>query len=562
MSAPKEVVLYDANGDVIQLADSSITNPQRWLVEIFGGGENSTGITVTTDVALGVSALWKACMLICTAVAKCPTKVFSVDGHTRTENRAHPAYSLVRYKPNNFQRAYDFKQYMTLMLLLHGECFAKIEWDGRGRPYAIVPLRNQDVRVITTPRGFVYEATIFYDNGATIMQTLDASEMLHITWLSPDGVRGTGMLHAARETLGQLVSMQRFAGGFFRNNARPDFWIKHPIKFNNLAAKKAFRDDWQEYYGGGKGMGKIAVLDEGMTIETFGTSQTNAQFIETYKQCIVEVSNFTGLPASKLGDTSRNAYNSLEQDALAALADCYEGFIVNWEEALNEKLLSAADQRTGANEFRFERDSLLAVDLKTKAEYMARALGNNTAWVTQDEARAFFDMNPLGGTAAELPAPAALTAQQAAEQNAQNDAQDPPAPPGTPVDDAEDSTDTAMSAVVGDAIRRASTRISKGIMRAHGKGGIAAAYEELAREGSEAAEVLSASATALAAIYGGEVDAIQRRMLSSLHGAFALAISESPKEPESFQKAFTAVSARLSDEVLQHVKDELFRRAA
>jgi len=558
MRENKEIVLYDHRGEVIELADSSITNPERWLVEIFGGGENSAGITITAGVALGVSALWKACMLICTAVAKCPTKVYSVDGNTRAENRSHPAYSLVRYKPNNFQRAYDFKQYMTLMLILNGECFAKIEWDTRGRPIGLIPLRNQDVRVVTTPRGFVYEATILYDNGATITETLDASEMLHITWLSKDGVRGTGMLHAARETLGQLVSMQRYSGGFFRNNARPDFWIKHPIKFNNPAAKKAFREDWQEYYGGGKGMGKIAVLDEGMTIETFGTSQTNAQFIETYKQCIIEVSNFTGLPASKLGDSSRNGYNSLEQDALAASADCYDGFIVNWEEALNEKLLSAADQRTGANEFRFERDSLLAVDLKTKAEYMARALGNNTAWVTQDEARAFFSMNPIGGSAAELPAPATLTAQQNQDQGHQDAPQDG----SNNQNDAVDGADAAMSAVVSDAIRRAATRMSKDIIRAHGKGGIAAAYAGLAEECGVARDVLGASAMALAAMYGGDVQSIQRRMLSLLHGAFCLAISEAPKEPEAFQQTFTTVSTRLSDEVINDVKNQLFKRAA
>jgi hypothetical protein len=56
---------------------------------------------------------------------------------------------------------------------------------------------------------------------------------------------------------------------------------------------------------------------------------------------------------------------------------------------------------------KFVAQGLLRGAAKDRAEYFAKALGSGgaPAWMTQDEVRELEEMNPMGGTASELPKP-------------------------------------------------------------------------------------------------------------------------------------------------------------
>jgi hypothetical protein len=52
-------------------------------------------------------------------------------------------------------------------------------------------------------------------------------------------------------------------------------------------------------------------------------------------------------------------------------------------------------------------NALMRASAKDRSEYFKAALGagGSPAWMTQDEVRAFDDLNPMGGAAAVLPVP-------------------------------------------------------------------------------------------------------------------------------------------------------------
>jgi HK97 family phage portal protein len=527
------ILTCDRWGNVEELSSGTLTAPSSYMLEMFGSAESGSGVRVDWKTALQVSALWKGVMLIATAVAKCKTHVYSVNGNTREINRRHPAYGLVRYSPNSFQRAFDFKQQMQLNLLLDGEAFAAIIWNGRGLPVEMIPIPKTNVRQISTARGMYYEAFITYLDGTTRQFYLDSSEMLHITWLSRDGVRGIGLLESALEVLGQMTAMQRYGGSFFKNSARPDLVIKHPSKLKT-PGRETLRDDWQKAYGGPANARKTVVLDEGMDISVLSTKQTDSQFIETYRQCCIDVANFLGLPPSKVGMIEASAYKSLEQDQLATITDCFDGHLTNWEEAYNEKLLSTAEQRAGTAEFGFDRRSLEVSDLASQGEFLSKALGNNTAWFTPNEARSLSGLNPIAGGDV---LPVSTTTN--------------PAP--------DEAVQEALAENIADGLRRVVTRATKEVQRGHKASGVAGAHEALAKELSTASEILSPSVRAAALVLRKQPELALRDVNKRVYSAFCLAIGEATRQmPESFHNDFHAIAPTLTEEILNDVKHCIF----
>ncbi len=538
------IILCDKRGNEMGLSEySRLDKPEAWLLDIFGGNTTSSGVRINRKTALSVSALWKGSMLICTAAAKSPLHIYSVDGDTRTVNKRHPAYSLLRYSPNNFQRAYDFRMMLTLDLILTGNAFAYIKWNGRGLPTEMIPLAPADVRPVYTKRGVFYDASIYYDDGGyELLPMLDSSQMLHLTWMPGSGIMGEGLLSNAHEILGQAVAMMRHAGSFFQNSARPDIVIKHPGKFKDPAARSIFREDWKRAYGGPAGQHGIAVLDEAMDIQLMGTNARDSQFVETWGQVVREVANFLGLPPSKLGDMSRSAYNSLEQDQLATVADCYDGFLVNWEEGLNEKILSTSEQRSGSATCAFDRSALLATDLKTQAEYLSKALGNNAAWVTPNEARARMGMNPTEGgdelPKSNEPMPSAGTTPE----------------PAAPSPDVEE----ALSAVVEESVTRAVRRLFHDAAREHKQGGIALAVNSVSKQRELCTEMTTAATRAACVALG--VTVIDAGKI--VHNAVSAAlVSAAIGPPEAFSDRLNATTDNTIKEIMGYVKAD-FARAA
>ncbi len=532
-----KIVMTDKRGNEIALSDTVM--PQSWLVDFFGGTPSSSGIRVNAETALTVSFLAKAINLIAGAVAKCPTHIYRVNGSIRTIDRTHPAYKLVRYQPNKYQRAFDFHVMQVANLILYGNAYAPITLDARGRPIEMIPLPERDVQITTTPAGIRYEASMFYDDGSTRRIFCDESEMLHIRWLTVDGWTGNGVLDTAKEILGQTIAMQRYSGSFFQNSARPGIAITHPGKFNSSQGRKLFREDWQSTYGGTMNANKVAILDEGMDIKEMHVNQQNAQFVETYRQCGIDVANAVGLPPSKLGIIESSAYKSLEQDQLSAKSDCYSYFIANFADAYTDKLLSTEEKASGEYEVGFDTTPLDVADMTSRGTYFQKATGNNTAWLTPNEVRSMEGKNPIEG-GDELPRAAA-----------------PATAPSVEDDDEDEDTNeaaAALSIVLAEAVQRAVNRAIHQAARGYKANAAASAYVSVSEDTDKRVDIIGSAVKAYAIVAGKDERHILSTLSTSIDGKLFGAISNALNgEPSGFEERLTSDSQRIVSEIMQYV---------
>jgi len=547
------LVITDRRGSVVgesrwDINTSPSTAPATWMV---GWNAGVPGIPVTRETALTVDTLWKALLLISTAVAKCKTQVFKFDGMNKVLDKTHYAYRLLRYRPNRYQRAYDFKQQLAMHLILTGNAYAYIELDGRGRPVALYPLLPECVTMFTTPEGNYYQAHIYYTNGQSRLFYVDSSQMLHLTWMSYDGYIGAGVLCKAREVLSQVLAMQRYGSSFYKNSARPDVVIEHPLALNELARTK-LAEAWKDAHAGMENGFKTVILDEGMKVSTLGGNQSDTQFVEQVQQAVRAVANFTGLPPSKLGDTSKSAYNSLEQDALAAFSDCYDGIIVNFDEGFTQSLMSTQEQESGSHEVITDTERLLVADLATRATAISKLCGPNTQTWTQDEARMFMGLNAIGGTAGELPPP-----QGAAP--APSDSEPTPALVDVPDDDLEDDTRHAVLSLFENRTKRAMARAVREVKKAHADKGIAGAFVVLEGEARAVVQMMEPETRAVSAMARRDVGQwLESKCFSVMYSAVSRAANMPPSE---FAGEFERSGDAAILEIVSHGKDLLFQRA-
>lgn len=367
----------------------NLNDPAAW--DLFVGGQTSNaGVAVNYDTALGYSPWWRGVSLISRDVAKLPLAIYKRNGDGKDRDTAHPAYRLLRYKPNAEMTAFVFRQTLQAHALNEGNGYAYIFRNGGGVPVELVPLKPDDVLPVRENGKLWYVLNVKGEQ-----RKIDPSNILHIKGLGFDGLCGYSLWQKARHSLGLGIASEQFGSRYFSNGAEPRAVIEHPAKLSPQAATN-LRSSWNAMHQGIENSHKIAILEEGMKINAFSNNARDAQLLETRQFQIREVANWLGVPPHKLGDTTRTAFASLEQENQSYLDDAVDPWLVNWEEECREKLLSEEEKSADSHVVEFVRNALVRADLTARANYYRTALGGRP-WMTQNEVRGRENLNPMEG---------------------------------------------------------------------------------------------------------------------------------------------------------------------
>lgn len=443
---------------------SGVTKPASWFVDwARGGPEALSGVQVNADSALTVSSIWRGISLVAGDVAKTPVYLYRRQGQGKQVADRHPAYGLIRHKPNPWMNAFDFKRTVTAHAIMAGNGYAWIDkFDGRTILRLLQPsstwrdtVNKQGVTYITVLDGKAYAVA--------------AEEMLHIRNLTWDGVTGIGVVQKAREALGLSIAAERYGAAFFGNSARPNVAIKYPTTMT--PEKKAeMRESWERAYRGIHNSNKVAILEGGIELQEFGATNEEAQFLATREFQIRDIANWIGVPPHMLGDTTRTAYASIEQENKSYLQVSLDYWMTAWEEELWEKLLTPVEKASDEYVFEFLRKRLISMDAKAEQEVLTLQLNNGS--LTVDEVRAMDNRDPLPGGRGSyhrMPLNLGVIGEDGLPQGVAKPVPTPPAdtnpadtPPDEPVDD-DDSDDDRQAravAVLEDAVRRCIRRVA------------------------------------------------------------------------------------------------------
>lgn len=363
----------------------SLDDPAAW--DLLGAEKTSTGVRVSRRTTLGYSPFWRGVNLISRDVAKLPLFVYKRVGDGKERDANHPAYAVLRNKPNAEMTSFIFRQVLQSHALIEGNGYAFIDRDGAGNPMELIPLDPTATYPVRENGRLWYVTQV-----GQKLRKLDPSNVLHIKGLGYDGLVGYSIIHMARESIGLGVALRDYGSRFFRANARPGVVLEHPAKISNEAAKR-IRDSWNEMHSGLDNAHKTAILEEGMKLTVMSINAKDSQLLESRQFEIREIANWFGVPPHKLGDTTRTAFASLEQENQSYLDDALDPWLVVWEEECREKLLSEREKESDSHTVEFLRQALVRANLKDRGAFYNTALQGG--WMNRDEIRARESMNPL-----------------------------------------------------------------------------------------------------------------------------------------------------------------------
>lgn len=350
-----------------------------------------SGRTVGLNSALHYHAVWRAVDLIAKDIAKINLFVYERQGDQGKQRATtHPAYRLLRKKPNRWQTHYAFFHMLTAHLTLAGNAYAFIDRNRNGVPVELLPLDPQSVTVVREA-GEVW----YWIRTSDLNLRISAADILHLKRFSWDGLVGLNPVQYAREILGVGLSGTDYQASFFKNSGKPSAVLEtdHTLKDEEF---KRVRDSWNAAYSGANNAHKVAILEHGLSLKPFSVNAKDAQVLELLQDNTRAVANIFNLPPHKLGDTTRTSFASLEQENQAYLDDTLDPILVNWEQELDCKILSASEREADTHFIEFDRKALMRADLGATGEFLNKALQGHP-WITVNEARGVMNMNALEG---------------------------------------------------------------------------------------------------------------------------------------------------------------------
>lgn len=345
------------------------------------------GISMTTDEALRLSAVWACVTVVAKALASCSWDVFlERENGDRVPRRRVAAYSLLNIRPNPEMTAYAFKEAMWIVALIEGNFYAEIEYDRGGRPVALWPLATERC---TLERDDADELVLVVRNRNGGEVVLDYSDVFHIHGPGIDGVAGFETVTLAARGLAHAAAAERFGQSFYHNNTQ----LGGLISFQNSLSPDARDATTKAIESGRKGSENawgLLTLDNGAKYQQFGVEPDKAQFIETRHLLIEEVCRWFGVPPHKVAHLLRSTFSNIEHQSIEFVRDALTPWAERARQEADWKLLRPwPGIRT-----RIDLEWLSEGDAKSKAETDSTLVQNGIA--NRNEIRRRRGLNHMG----------------------------------------------------------------------------------------------------------------------------------------------------------------------
>lgn len=310
--------------------------PGSWLGEALGVGQgNDAGVVVNERNSRAVSGVLACTRVISEAAAAYPIEIYQKLPIGKRWAPEHPLYSMLHDSPNTQMSNFTFRTAVTAQTCLWGNGYAEIQRDGANRARGLWPLPSDRTGPRRLNGVLEYLTTATADGHERVIQ---AANILHLPFLSFDGLQGYSPIQIRRQGLGLNLAAERFGAMLFGKGSRPSGLLTTP---NVL--KKESRDNmkasWREATSGANAM-SVPVMEEGVTFVPMMINPTDAQFLETRKYQLEEVARDYRVPAHMLGILERATHSNSEQLALDFSTYTMMFWVLIWEQELNRKLFA------------------------------------------------------------------------------------------------------------------------------------------------------------------------------------------------------------------------------
>lgn len=354
-----------------------------------GPGRTSTsGVVVTDDVALSVSAVFACVRVLSETLASLPLFIYRrTDERSKERARDYYLYPILHDQPNSWQTSFDWRELGMIHLALRGNFFCEIV-PGNGAPVdQLRPLHPDKVKLSQNPSGQLKYEYSPPDGGER--RIIPQERMLHIRGLSLDGVRGVSVLTYARNTIGAASAQETHGASLFANGSIPPFFITFPQALKGEQAVKNFREGWRALHAGPQNAHNPPILENGGELKALGLTNEDSQWIESQQHGVEQIARFFRVPPHLIGHLLRSTYSNIEQQSIEFVTHTVRPWCVRWEQAFQRDLIW--EDETYFAEFLV--DGLLRGD--TLSRFNAYSIAVQAKIMLPNECRERENLNPI-----------------------------------------------------------------------------------------------------------------------------------------------------------------------
>lgn len=369
---------------------ATLKNPDKALIQALRGQTaTSAGVYLSDEAALTYGAVL-ACTRVLSESVACLSCLLYERGEDERRQRArkHRLFRVLHNRPNPEMTAFEFWEMVVVHLLLWGNFYAEIVFDGAGNVSQLWPLPPNRVAIERdAAKQLVYRINL--DSGP---RYFDDEFVFHVPAMRTTGLKGLSVVGQAREAIGLGVAAERFGSSVFGNGTVPGGVLTHPGTLGDKAYER-LKSSWEQRHQGLDNAQRLAILEEGLKYEKTGIPPEDAQFLETRKFQRSEIAGMFRVPPHMIGDLDRATFGNIEQQSLEFVVYTLQPYLRRIENRINSWLLMEGEQERYFAEFLV--DSLLRGD--TTSRNQAYSIGRQWGWLSVNEIRQRENMNPVPG---------------------------------------------------------------------------------------------------------------------------------------------------------------------
>src|SRR5512136_1907297 len=328
--------------EIIQKRSVSLTSPPQWLLDSLGLGGAESGVSVSVEGSLKVTAVLSGFTILTEDTSSLPLILYRRLERGKERAVDHPYYSLMHDAPNPEMTSMVYRELQVGHMLGWGNFYAQMLWNDSGTVTELWPLNPSRMEIFRQngERRYLYTT----DTGQRV--AFRQQDILHIPAFGFDGIQGYSRISLAKNAVGLAIAAEKYGSRFFANDARPTVVLKSP-KATKPEAQKNLRESWNEIYRSSANAGKVAVLEEGLDLATIGIEPDAAQFLETRQFQVSEIARMFRIPPHMLGDVTNSTSwgTGIEQQELGYLSHTLRPWLVRIESQYNKDLLLQAERK-------------------------------------------------------------------------------------------------------------------------------------------------------------------------------------------------------------------------
>ena len=363
--------------------------PPGWVTSLIGT-TSAAGVTVNEYNALYLSTVYACVRILSESVAGLPCLLYRrLEGGGKEREMTHPLYRLLHDMPNPEMSSFELFETVMNHLVLWGNAYCEITWDGRGQVSELWPLRPDKMEIKRESGAIYYYYTLPESVGGRT-QRLPAEKIWHLRGMGLNGLVGYSPITLASNSIGMAMAAEDYGSRFFANGARPGGVLEHPGVIGKEAADR-LRSSWNEMHSGIENAHKVAILEEGMKFHDVGIPPQDAQYLETRRFQVAEIARIYRVPLHMLADLERATFSNIEHQSIEFVSHSLRSWLVRIEKSIYRSLLLEREREALFAEFLV--DALMRGD--TKSRYESYAIGFMNGWLSQNDIRGFENLNPI-----------------------------------------------------------------------------------------------------------------------------------------------------------------------